>query len=104
MEGADNLRTGRPSAADTLGPIELPESPGSLLRGDPDPQLAAALTRAIVSGDEHGVAAQTASLTAGLRLYAAGRCTSVSAGTALANATVEDGRAAATLDALLAAA
>ena len=42
MEGADILRTGRPSASDTRGPMELPESPGSLLRGDPDPQLAAA--------------------------------------------------------------
>ena len=42
MEGADILRTGRPSASDTQGPIELPETPGSLLRGDPDPQLAAA--------------------------------------------------------------
>ena len=103
MEGADILRTGRPSASDTLGPIELPESPGSLLRGDPDPRVAAAVTRAITSGDEHGVAAQTACLSAGLRLYAAGRCATVSAGMALANAAVSDGRATATLDALLAA-
>ena len=103
MEGADILRTGRPSAADTHGPLELAEIPGSLLRGDPDPQIAAALTRAIVAGDEHGVAAQTAALSAGLRLFAVGRCASVSAGTALANAAVADGRASATLDALLAA-
>ncbi len=103
MEGADILRTGRPSASDTLGPLELPESPGSLLRGDSDPQLAAQLTRAIASGDEHGVAAQTAALSAGVRLYIAGCCASVSAGTALANAAVADGRATATLDALLAA-
>jgi anthranilate phosphoribosyltransferase len=103
MEGADILRTGRPSAADSLGPMELPETPGSLLRGDPDPQLAAELTRAIAGGDEHGVAAQTAVLSAGLRLYAAGRCASVSAGAALATAAVADGRASATLDALLAA-
>ena len=103
MEGADVLRTGRPSAADTQGPIELPELPGSLLRGDPDPQVAAALTRAIVGGDEHGIAAQTAALSAGLRLYGVGRCGSVSAGTALANAAIADGRAQATLDALLAA-
>ena len=103
MEGADILRTGRPSAADSQGPMELPETPGSLLRGDPDPLIAAALTRAIASGDEHGVAAQTATLSAGLRLYAAGRCASVSAGAALAAAAVADGRASATLDALLAA-
>jgi anthranilate phosphoribosyltransferase len=103
MEGADILRTGRPSASDTRGPLELPETPGSLLRGDPDPQLAAGLTRAIASGDEHGVAAQTAALSAGLRLYVAGCCASVSAGAALANAAIADGRATATLDALLAA-
>ena len=103
MEGADILRTGRPSASDTQGPMELPESPGSLLRGDPDPQLAAALTRAIAGGDEHGVAAQTAALSAGVRLYVAGRCASVGAGAALAAEAVADGRASATLDALLAA-
>jgi anthranilate phosphoribosyltransferase len=103
MEGADVLRTGRPSASDTQGPIELPESPGSLLRGDPDPQLAAALTRAIAGGDEHGVAAQTAALSAGVRLYVAGRCRSVAAGAAMAREAVADGRARATLDALLAA-
>ena len=102
MEGADILRTGRPSAADTLGPLELSEIPGSVLRGDPDPQIAAALTRAIAGGDEHGVAAQTAALSAGLRLFAVGCCASVSAGTALAHAAIADGRASATLDALLA--
>jgi len=103
MEGADVLRAGRPSASDTQGPLELPESPGALLRGDADPQIAAELTRAIAAGDEHGVAAQTAMLSAGLRLHAAGRCASVRAGTALASAAVADGRASATLDALLAA-
>ena len=41
-------------------------------------------------------------LSAGVRLYAAGRCDSVSAGAALASAAVADGRAAATLEALLA--
>ena len=74
MEGADILRVGRPSASDSAGPIELPESPGSLLRGDPDPQLVATLTRAIVGGDEHGVATATATLSAGVRLYVGGRC------------------------------
>ncbi|HEY1538405.1 MAG TPA: hypothetical protein VGF63_03325 [Solirubrobacteraceae bacterium] len=103
MEGADVLRAGRPSATDTRGPLELPESPGSVLRGDADPQVAADLTRAIVAGDEHGVAARTAVLSAGLRLYAVGRCASVVAGAALAGAAVADGRAGATLDALLAA-
>jgi anthranilate phosphoribosyltransferase len=103
MEGADILRTGRPSAADSAGPMDLPDTPGSLLRGDADPQLAAELTRAIAGGDEHGVATQTACLSAGVRLYVGGRCASVSAGAALASAAVADGRASATLDALLAA-
>jgi anthranilate phosphoribosyltransferase len=103
MEGADILRTGRPSAADTQGPMELPESPGSLLRGDGDPQIAADLTRAIAAGDEHGIAAQTAALSAGVRLYLVGQCSTVSEGVAMASAAVTDGRAGATLDALLAA-
>jgi len=103
MEGTDILRAARPSAADGAGPLEIPESPGSLLRGDADPQLSAELTRAIAAGEEHGVAGHTALLSAGVRLYAAGRCESVGAGTALASAAVADGRAAATLEALLAA-
>lgn len=101
MEGSDLLRPGRPSAADELGALDLPESPGVVLRGDADPELSAALTRAILADEDHGVAAQTASLSAGVRLYAAGRCESVAAGVALAGAAVADGRASATLAALL---
>jgi anthranilate phosphoribosyltransferase len=102
MEGSDMLRPGRPSAADAGGPLDAPETPGAVLRGDADPQVAAELTRAIAGGDEHGTAAHTAILSAGVRLYAAGRCDSVAAGAALASAAVEDGRATATLEALLA--
>jgi anthranilate phosphoribosyltransferase len=102
MEGADVLRVARPSASDDHGPLNLPESPGLVLRGDADPELAAALTRAILGGDEHGVAAQTATLSAGVRLYAGGRCDNVAAGVALATETIADGRATATLEALLA--
>ncbi len=102
MEGADVLRAGRPSAADAGGPLDIPESPGSVLRGDADPQVAAELTRAIAAGEERGVAGHTAILSAGLRLYAAGRCESVGRGATLASAAVADGRAAATLEALLA--
>jgi anthranilate phosphoribosyltransferase len=103
MEGADVLRVARPSAADSRGPIDIAEAPGSVLRGDADAEVAAALTRAIVAGEEHGVAAQTATLSAGLRLYAAERCDSVAAGAALAATAIADGRASATLAALLAA-
>lgn len=103
IEGADVLRAGRPSAADLSGALDIPERADGVLRGDADPQVAAELTRAIASGDEHGTAAYTAALSAGVRLYAAGRCESVSAGTALAIEAVADGRATATLEALLAA-
>ena len=102
MEGSDVLRPGRPSAADGHGALDLPEAPGVLLRGDADPELSAELTRAILAGDDHGVAAQTAALSAGVRLYAAGRCETVAAGGGLAAAAVADGRAIATLQALLA--
>jgi len=102
MEGSDVLRPGRPSAADERGTLDLPEAPGAVLRGDADPELSAGLTRAILAGEEHGVAAQTAALSAGVRLYAAGRCEGVAAGAALAAAAVADGRASATLEALLA--
>jgi anthranilate phosphoribosyltransferase len=102
MEGADVLRVARPSAADAQGPLNLPETPGVVLRGDADPEIAAALTRAIVDGDEHGVAAQTATLTAGVRLCAGGRCDTVAEGMRLAASAITDGRATATLEALLA--
>jgi anthranilate phosphoribosyltransferase len=102
MEGSDMLRVGRPSAADASGPLDIPETPGAVLRGDADPQIAAELPRAIVAGEEHGTAAHTALLSAGVRLYAAGRCDSVGAGAALASAAVDDGRASATLEALVA--
>ncbi len=101
MEGSDVLRPGRPSAADGFGPLSLPESMGAVLRGDPDPQIGAALTQAICAGDEHGVAAQAATLSAGVRLYAAGRCDTAGAGVQLAADCIADGRASATLDALL---
>ena len=101
IEGSDVLRPGRPSAADERGPLDLPEAPGAVLRGDGDPELSAELTRAILAGEDHGVAGQTTALSAGVRLYAAGRCENVAAGVALARAAVDDGRASATLEALL---
>ena len=102
IEGSDVLRPGRPSAADADGPLDLPMAPGAVLRGDADPDVGAELTRAIVSGDEHGVAALAATLSAGVRLHAAGRCANVSVGVDLAVAAIADGRATATLEALLA--
>ena len=79
-----------------------PSRPAASCAATPIRRSSAELTRAIAAGDEHGVAGQTALLSAGVRLYAAGRCDSVGAGAALAAAAVADGRAAATLEALLA--
>nr|MBA3329110.1 hypothetical protein [Solirubrobacterales bacterium] len=103
LEGSDVLRPGRPSAADTAGVLDLPESPATTLRGDADPHVAAALTRAIAAGEEHGAAGYTAALSAGVRLYAAGMCEDQREGLRMAGSTVADGRAAATFAALLAA-
>jgi anthranilate phosphoribosyltransferase len=66
-------------------------------------RLSIGVRAAALAGDEHGIAAHTAILGAGVRLYAAGRCDSVGAGAALASAAIDDGRATATLYALLAA-
>lgn len=101
VEGSDLVRAARPVAASAAGPLDLPEDPGVTLRGDPDPGLAAALTRAIASGTDHGAAAITARLSAGVRLFAAGACATPRAGATLADAAVADGRAASVLEALL---
>jgi anthranilate phosphoribosyltransferase len=101
IEGSDVLRAGRPAAADGRGPLDLPEAPGMTLRGDPDPQVAARLTRALAAGEDHGAAAHTAQLSAGVQLYAAGLCEAPRAGARMAAAAAADGRASATLAALL---
>jgi anthranilate phosphoribosyltransferase len=102
IEGSDVLRPGRPSASDASGLLAVPEAPGAVLRGDAHAQVSAAVTRAICGGDEHGVATQAATVSAGVRLYAAGVCDSAAWGAELAAAAIADGRAQATLAALLA--
>jgi anthranilate phosphoribosyltransferase len=103
IEGSDVLRPGRPVAVATSGPLELPETLGMVLRGDADPQVAAELTRAVLGGEEQGPARRATILSATLRLLAAGAVPDVAGGMRAAQAAVDDGRAAATLDALLAA-
>lgn len=102
MEGSDVVRAARPVAADRGGVLDLPQTPGSLLRGDGDPALAARLTRAIATGAEHGAAATAAVLSAAVRVYAAGLCPSPRDGVRLVQDAVADGRAEATLEALVA--
>jgi anthranilate phosphoribosyltransferase len=101
IEGSDVLRPGRPAAAEASGRLELPERLGVQVAGEPGAPAAAALTRAIVSGDEDGTAAYAAELSAGLRLAVAGLAASVPEGMAAAGAAVGDGRAGAALDALI---
>jgi anthranilate phosphoribosyltransferase len=101
IEGSDVLRPGRPSAISDGGPLELPERLGLTLRGDPDPELSAALTRAVLAGDDDGAARQAVALSAAVRLVAAGVAADPRGGLRRAEAVLDDGRALAALDALL---
>jgi anthranilate phosphoribosyltransferase len=101
IEGSDLLRPGRPSALTEDGPLELPERLGMRLRGDPDPQLAAALTRAVLAGDDDGAARHAVAISAAVRLLAAGVVAGPAEALARAEAVLAEGRALATLDALV---
>jgi anthranilate phosphoribosyltransferase len=101
IEGSDVLRPGRPTALSDAGPLELPERLGVTLRGDPDPELAAALTRAVLAGDDDGAARQAVVLSAAVRLVAAGVAGDAADGIRRADAVLADGRALAVLDALV---
>ena len=101
IEGSDLLRPGRPSALTEDGPLELPERLGMRLRGDPDPQLAAALTRAVLAGDDDGAARHAVAMSAAVRLLAAGVVAGPAEALARAEAVLAEGRALATLDALV---
>jgi anthranilate phosphoribosyltransferase len=101
IEGSDVLRPGRPSAISDDGPLELPERLGLTLRGDPDPELGAALTRAVLAGDDDGAARHAVTLSAAVRLVAAGVVGDASEGLRRAESTLVEGRALAALDALV---
>jgi anthranilate phosphoribosyltransferase len=101
IEGSDVLRPGRPVALGEGGPLELPERLGVTLRGDPDPDVAAALTRAVLGGDDDGAARQAVALSAAVRLVAAGVVAEPGEGLRRAEAVLDDGRAVAALDALV---
>jgi anthranilate phosphoribosyltransferase len=101
IEGSDVLRPGRPTALSDAGPLELPERLGVTLRGDPDPELAAALTRAVLAGEDDGAARQAVVLSAAVRLVAGGVAADAPDGIRRAEAVLADGRALAVLDALV---
>jgi len=101
IEGSDVARPGRPSAFDARGRLDLPERLGEQLEGDADAEASARLTRAVLAGEENGTAAWTIDLNAGLRLFAAGVVGDPLEGAALARRAIDEGRASATLDALV---
>jgi anthranilate phosphoribosyltransferase len=101
IEGSDLLRPGRPVAQALTGPLSLPERLGLVLRGDPDPQVAADVTRAVLGGDDGGAARHAVVLSAAVRLVAADVAGDVAEALRRAEAAIDDGRARATLDALV---
>jgi anthranilate phosphoribosyltransferase len=103
VEGSDVLRPGRPVAvlSHAGGAVDLPERLGLVLRGDCDPAVAADLTRAIVRGDEQGAARQAVVLSSAVRLIAAGTTSDPAEALRRSEAALDDGRAAATLAALV---
>jgi anthranilate phosphoribosyltransferase len=105
VEGSDVLRPGRPVAvlSHGAGPVDLPETLGLVLRGDPDPEVAADVTRAVLRGEDGagGAARQAVVLSAAVRLVAGGATADTAEAVRRCAAVLDDGRAAATLDALL---
>lgn len=100
IEGSDVLRPGRPVAVHSAtGPVELPETLGLVLRGDPD--VSADTTRAVLAGDADGAARRAVEISAAVKLLAAGRAGDAGQALRHAAAALDDGRAAETLDALV---
>lgn len=103
IEGSDVLRPGRPVAvlSHAGGPVDLPERLGLVLRGDCDPSVTADLTRAIVTSEIDGPARVAVILSAALKLLAAGTTNDPADALRRCEAALDDGRAAAALDALV---
>ena len=101
LEGSDVVRPGRPVAVGPDGPLELPEQLGLHLRGDPDPAMSAALTRAVLAGDDDGAARRAVVMSAAIRLVAAGAAPDTWAALRRAETAIDDGVAIAALDALV---
>ena len=102
LEGSDVLRPGRPVAHERGRSHELPELLGARLRGGGGAEESAWLTRVALRGEGDDLLAHTVALSAGLRLYATGVAVDPLSGAREAREALRDGRAAATLSALLA--
>lgn len=101
LEGSDFLRPGRPTAVTHEGRMTLPEEFGFTLPQTRDVAESAELTRAVLFQEADRVVCYAVALSAGVRLFVAGVTPSVEQGVSAARAAVNDGRARATLDALL---
>ncbi|MEA2197871.1 MAG: hypothetical protein QOJ25_1922 [Solirubrobacteraceae bacterium] len=102
LEGSDVMRPGRPTARERAGNLELPELLGARLRSTGGAQESAWLTRVALRAEGDDLLAHTVALSAGVRLYAAGLAPDALSGAREAREALRDGRAAATLSALLA--
>jgi len=101
VEGSDVLKPGRPVASEPGGPLDLPEQLGGRLPELAGAESSADATRAVVEGGADRMLDYAVALSAGLRLYAAGLAPNPLRGMSAARAAVADGRARATLDALV---
>ncbi len=111
-DGLDELSTSAPTAvvevdgdgirryAVTPAACGLPEAPPDAVAGG-SPAENAEVSRAVLAGAP-GPARDLTALNAGAAIYAAGRADSIAAGVAAAQAAIDDGAAARTLDALVA--
>jgi anthranilate phosphoribosyltransferase len=101
IEGSDVMRPGRPVAHEGSRALELPELLGATVRGGGGADDSAWLTRVVLGGEGDDLLSHTVALSAGLRVYAAGLAADPLRGAREARAAIADGRAAATLSALL---
>jgi anthranilate phosphoribosyltransferase len=101
VEGSDVLKPGRPVATEPDGPLDQPEQLGGRLPELAGVESSAEATRAVVEGEADRMLDYAVALSAGLRLYAAGLAPNPLRGMSAARAAVADGRARATLDALV---
>jgi anthranilate phosphoribosyltransferase len=101
LEGSDVVRPGRPIADALDGPCELPEQLGDSVPPAPGADASAELTRGALAGEAGRVVEAAVTLSAGLRLFAAGVAPTPLRGAATARAAIADGRATATLEAIL---
>jgi anthranilate phosphoribosyltransferase len=101
LEGTDVVRPGRPVADAMGGPLELPEQLGDSIAPAPGAEASADLTRAALTGLAGRVVEAAVTLSAGVRLFAAGVAPTPLRGASAARAAIADGRASAALEALI---